>query len=228
MSSNPTAFRRRAGAASIVAFFVALLAATLLEPTDSHANVDQLRAAVAHPGLMQAAAWLEITAGVLAPVAVLTLMHVVRGRGARLAHIGGVLGVLGAVGMALIGVHRLFVVALAQQGGDRAGAVLDRLDHLAPAIIVLFFALPIAFVLLAVAGVRNGLAPRPVLAGAVVFLVIDMAPLPGAELIQLVLGLVTFGWLARRIGAMTDLEWAGANAVAPEPITGGRHAPAPA
>ena len=228
MSSNPIPSRRRAGATSIVAFFTALLIATVLAPTDSHANSEQLRAALAHPGRMQAAAWLEIAAGILAPVAVLTLMHVVRGRGARLAHAGGILGVLGSVGMSLIGVHRLFIVALAQQGGDRAGAVLDRLDHLAPAIIVLFFALPIAFVLLAAACVRNGLAPRRVLAGAVVFLVLDSAPVPGAELLQLALGLATFGWLARRISALTDRQWTGADPSTAEPVPGGRHIPATA
>ncbi len=209
MATNTARFRRRAGASTIVAFFVALLAATVLEPTDSHANADQLRAAAAHPGAMQATAWLEIIAGVLAPVVVLTLMHVVRGRGSRLAHVGGVLGVLGSVGMALIGLHRLFVVALAQQGGS-AASVLDRLDRLAPAIIVLFFVLPIAFVLLAGAIVRAGLAPRLVLAGAAVFLVADMVPLPGAEFVQLALGLVTFGWIAGRIIRMTDAEWTGA------------------
>ena len=122
--TNAATFRRRAGATTIIAFFLLLLAGTLIEPTDSHSNSDQLRAAVLHSGAMQAAAWCEILAGVLAPVVVLTLMHIVRGRGVVLAHVGGILGILGSVGGALIGLHGLFIVALA--GRADATAVLDR------------------------------------------------------------------------------------------------------
>ena len=57
----------RGGAGTIVAFFCVLLDSTLIEPTDSHANRDQLRAAALHSGAMQAASWCEIVAGVLAP-----------------------------------------------------------------------------------------------------------------------------------------------------------------
>jgi len=91
--TSAPAFRRRAGGTAIIAFFCLLLASTLLEPTDSHANSDQLRAAAAHPAAMQASAWCEILAGMLAPVVVLTLMHIVRRRGVVLAHIGGILGI---------------------------------------------------------------------------------------------------------------------------------------
>jgi len=210
--SHAAAFRRRAGAATIVAFFLVLLAGTLIEPTDSHANADQLRAAALHSGAAQAAAWCEILAGVLAPVVVLTLMHIVRGRGAALAHTGGILGILGSVGGTLIGLHGLFIVALANQGGATGSAVLARLDHIAPAITVLFFALPVALVLLAVAAVRGGYAPRWVIAVAVLFLLCDFAPVPGAEIIQMVLGLAAFGRIARSIFAMSDAEWESAPA----------------
>lgn len=197
-------FRRRVGAASIVGFFLALLGSSLVDPTDSHRNADQLRVAIGHAGAMQAAAWFEVAAGILAPVAVLTMVHVVRDRGSRLAHAGAALGILGAPGMALIGIHRMFIVALAQGGGGSATAVLNRLDHLAPAIGVLFFALPLAFVVLAGAVVRARLVPAAVLAAAIVFFLLDSVPLPGGEVIQQVLGLATFGWIAVRIYSMTD------------------------
>ncbi len=202
-------FRRRVGVGSIVAFFVALLTATALEPTDSHTNAGQLQAAAAHAARMQASAWLEIVAGVLAPVVVLTLMHAIRDRGRRLAHIGATLGLAGAVGMTFIGLHQLFIVALAQRGGAGAGAVLDRLDHLAPAVVALFFAMPVGLVVLAAAAVRAGLATRLVLAGALLFLVIDMVPVPAAEIVQLTLGLVTFASIGRSILATTDAQWTG-------------------
>jgi hypothetical protein len=127
-TTNAATFRRRAGATTIIAFFGFLLASTLIEPTDSHSNSVQLKAAVLHSGAMQAAAWCEILAGLLAPVVVLTLMHIVRGRGVVLAHAGGILGILGSVGGALIGLHGLFIVALA----GRADAIAVVRGGLAP------------------------------------------------------------------------------------------------
>jgi hypothetical protein len=205
--TNASAFRRRASATAIVAFFCLLLASTLLEPTDSHANSDQLRAAAAHPGAMQASAWCQILAGMLAPVVVIALMHIVRGRGVVLAHVGGILGILGSVGGTMIGVHGLFIVALADNGGGAGTAVLTRLDQIAPAIIVLFFALPVALTLLAVADVRAGLVPRWVIPVAVLFVLADFVPGPAAGIVQLLLGLAAFGRIAYRILGMSDAEW---------------------
>jgi hypothetical protein len=205
--TNAPAFRRRAGATAIIAFFCLLLASTLLEPTGSTANSDQLRAAAAHPAAMQASAWCQILAGVLAPVVVITLMHVVRRRGVVLAHVGGILGILGSVGGTMIGVHGLFIVALAQDGGGAGNAVLTRLDQIAPVIIVLFFALPVALTLLAVADVRAGLVPRWVIPAAVLFLLAGFVPAAAAGIGQLVLGLAVFGRIAYRILGMSDAEW---------------------
>ena len=56
----------------------------------------------------------------------------------------------------MIGLHSLFIVALADNGGGAGNAVLTRFHQIAPAIIVLFFALPVALTLLAVANVRAG------------------------------------------------------------------------
>ena len=205
--TSASAFRRRAGATAIIAFFCLLLASTLLEPTDSHANSDQLRAAAAHPGATQASAWCEILASVLAPVVVIALMHIVRRRGVVLANVGGILGILGSAGGTMIGLHSLFIVALADNGGGAGNAVLTRLDHIASGIPVLFFALPVALTLLAVANVRAGLAPRWVMPVAVLFVLADFVPAPGAEIVQFVLGLAAFGRIAYRILGMTDAEW---------------------
>jgi hypothetical protein len=221
--TSAPAFRRQAGATAIIAFFCLLLASTLLEPTSSTANSDQLRAAAAHPAAMQASAWCEILTGMLAPVVVITLMHVVRRRGVVLAHVGAILGILGSAAGAMIGLHGLFIVALAQDGGGAGNAVLTRLDHIAPVIPVLFFALPVALTLLAVADVRAGLVPRWVIPAAVLFLLAGFAPGPGAEYIQIALGLAAFGRIAYRIVRMSDAEWesglaAGAPS-SPDPVT---------
>lgn len=207
MFTNPSTFRRRLGAASIVAFFLVLLAGGIIAPTDSHKNADQLAAAATHPARVQAMAWLAIVASMLAPVVVLTLVHLVRRRGVVLAHLGAIVGIVGSIGMAAIGVHALFVIAIAQRGGSSGVAVLDRLNHLAPAMLVLFFLLPLALVLLAGAAARAGLAGRWVVAGAIAFLVADQLPLPGVEVVQQLIGLAVFGSLARRILRLSDSEW---------------------
>ena len=106
----------------------------------------------------------------------------------------------------MIGLHSLFIVALAQDGGGAGNAALTRLDHIAPVIPVLF-ALPVALTLLAVADVLAGLAPRWVIPVAVLFLLAGFAPVPGADFIQIALGLAAFGRIAYRILRMTDAEW---------------------
>ena len=68
--------------------------------------------------------WVTSDAGVLAPVVVIALMHIVRGRGVVLAHVGGIIGILGSAGGAMIGLHSLFIVALADNGGGAGNAVL--------------------------------------------------------------------------------------------------------
>ena len=192
-------FRRRAGALSLVALFPALLASTAIDPLgDNHDNATQLHNAVGHSGAVVASAAFELLAAALAPVAVLWLVQLVNGRGRVLANIGGVLGVAGSLGMALIGVHQLFIAALADADPAHGTAVLDRLDHLAGPIVVLFFLVPVALVLLAVAARRARLVPSWVPGVAGLFFIADFTPLPEAEIIQLLLGLAAFGTIALR------------------------------
>ena len=73
--------------------------------------------------------------------------------------------------------------------------------------IPVLFALPVALTLLAVADVLAGLAPRWVIPVAVLFLLAGFAPVPGADFIQIALGLAAFGRIAYRILRMTDAEW---------------------
>jgi hypothetical protein len=192
-------FRRRAGALSLVALFPALLVSTAIDPLgDSHDNATQLHNAIGHSGAVVASAGFELLAAALAPVAVLWLVQLVHDRGRVLANIGGVLGVAGSLGMALIGVHQLFVAALADTDPAHGSAALDRLDHLAGPVVVLFFGVPVALVLLAVAARRAHLVPTWVPAVAGLFFIADFTPIPEAEIIQLLLGLAAFGTIALR------------------------------
>lgn len=192
-------FRRWVGAGSPIALFVALLISTAIDPlADNHDNAAQLQNAVGHSGAVVASAALELLAAALAPVAVLWLVQLARGRGRTLANLGGVLGVAGAVGMTMIGVHQLFIAALANADPTHGVAVLDKLDRLVGPLPVLFFLMPLALVLLAVATHRAGIVPLWIPIAAGVFFFIDFTPIPEAELIQLALGLTVFATITLR------------------------------
>jgi hypothetical protein len=62
--------------------------------------------------------------------------------------------------------------------------------------VVLFFAAPLAMALYATAVWRAHLVSTPPFVLAVAFLVGEFVPLPGGELVPLVLGVVAFAWIA--------------------------------
>lgn len=189
--------RRRVCALALPAIPLALLAGSLVTPTDSDANGAQLRAAAAHAGRWQGAALFELLTAALFPLAAVGIVHLVRRRGAALANVGAVLAGLGTLGMTSIALRHLYIYALTATDRHSALAVLDRLDNHAGAILFpLMMAGPIAWILLSGAAVRAGLAPRWTIAGAIAFMVVDMLPIPAAEEIQSVVGIVTFATIA--------------------------------
>lgn len=190
--------RRIACGLALPALPLALLAGTLVSPTDSTDNAAQLRAAAAHGPAWAAAAVLELVAAVLMPLAVAALVRAVRGRGVTLATVGGALGILGTLGMAAIAFRHVFIYGMATTDRAQALHALERVDHVfGPVVLPLMFLGPVAFVVLSAAAVRGRLAARWVPAGAFVFFVADMLPFPGAEIVQQLIGIATFTALAR-------------------------------
>lgn len=194
--------RRIVCALALPALPLTLLAGTLVSPTDSTDNAVQLRAASAHGSAWVAAALFELLAAVVMPLAVAGIVRAVRGRGAALATAGGALGVLGTVGMAGIAFRHVFVYGMSTIGQAQALHALDRVDHaFGPVVLLLMFLGPIAFVVLAAAAARAGIAPRWVPAGAFLFFLADMLPVPGAEIAQQLIGIATFAVLARAVAS---------------------------
>jgi hypothetical protein len=97
--------------------------------------------------------------------------------------------------MAMIGVGHLYLHALAASGTADAARVLAARDEAAGPVVVLFFAAPLAVVLLCVAAVRTRLAPWPVLVVVAAFVGLDLVPNPLGELPALVAGLLAYGWV---------------------------------
>ncbi len=193
-------FHRLACTFALPAFPLALLAGTLVAPTDSTANADQLRAAAAHGGAWQASALLELLAAALLPFAVAGAVRAIRGRGATLARVSGVFGVLGTLGMTMIAARHLFIYGLAGSDMTTALHALDRMDNGAGTIALpLMFGGPLALITLTAAAVRAGAAARWTVPGALLFVIGDMLPIPGAEILQGALGAAVFGTVAARL-----------------------------
>lgn len=196
-ASLPSPTRRWAGALSLPLVFLALIGATLADPIDDEGSSAgaQLRAAAAALPRLRVTFLLELLAAVLFLAAVMAVAGAVRRRGSAVANAGVVLGVLGGVGLAMISVAHVFLYALADSGVSGGAAVLDARDRAAGALPVLFFAAPLAVVVLCVAAWRGGLAPWPLLVVAGAFLVLEFVPTPVGELPALVVGLVAYGWV---------------------------------
>jgi hypothetical protein len=200
---SPRTFRRRTAAAALPGIPLVLLVATLISPTDSTSNAPQLRAAAAHGALWDAAALCELLTAALFPLAAAGIAHAVRQRGATLATVGAAIAGLGSIGMAAIGFRHLFVYGLATAPQAAALHSLDRIDNsVGPLIFLCMLAGPVALILLTGAVVRAGHAARWTIAGAVLFFVADSLPIPAAEEIQGVIGIVTFAFVALRLHAL--------------------------
>jgi hypothetical protein len=193
-------FRRRASALALPGIPIALLVGTLISPTDSTKNATQLRAAAVHGARWDVAAFCELLAGVLFPLAAAGVARVVRERGGSLATVGSALAGLGSLGLAAIGLRHLFIYGLATAPQNTALHVLDRLDHAAgPVIVPCMFAGPIALIALVAGAARAGYVTRWAIVGTVLFFIADMLPIPGAEEIQGVVGVATFVFVATRL-----------------------------
>lgn len=193
-------FRRRACALALPGIPFFLLVATLVSPTDSTSNAPQLRAAAAHGGRWTIAAFCELLAAALFPLAAAGIAHLVRRGGATLATVGATLAGLGSIGLAAIALRHLFIYGLATAPQATALHVLDRVDHVAGAVILpCMFAGPLALIALVGAAVRAGYVPRWTIAGAVLFALADSLPIPAAEEIQGVVGIVTFAAVALKL-----------------------------
>jgi len=209
-----TSFRRRACAVALPGIPLALLVGTLISPTDSTNNAPQLRAAAAHGARWDIAAFFELLAAALLPLAAAGVVSLVRQRGARLATAGAALAGLGSIGLAAIGLRHLFIYGLATAPQATALHVLDRVDHAAgPVILPCMFAGPIALIVLVSAAARAGYVPRWTIAAAILFFISDSLPIPAAEEIQGLIGIATFTAVALRL---LRLDAAGRHAT-PEP-----------
>ncbi|MET8053009.1 hypothetical protein ABZU75_35990 [Streptosporangium sp. NPDC005286] len=211
--TNPDAFRRGAAGVSLVLAPLCLLLGMIVDPLEF--GVEDTLGYAENPGATGVSATLLHYAWVLWVPGVIGMVHLVRRRGVVLAHLAGVVTVLGLINFSSLMVSDFFDIVLYQQlPVETATKILQ--DAAQPALIVAW-QIPgmvgsfLGLVLVAVAYARAGRAgwwfPAGVFVGLVVWLV-------GARLWNPLLGysgplllLVVFGAVGVAMIRMSDEEW---------------------
>jgi Domain of unknown function (DUF4386) len=207
--------RRRAGGA-------ALIGAPLLIIVSESASIDigengrtSLAEVAADSGHLRLWVWLGFAAALLLVPAVLTLVHLLRGRSSVLGHLGAALTVVGAIGYTA---HQsIFLTLPTLLSGDRSemAALYERQFAYAEVGIVTFFVflLPLflGFLLLGIALRRARSGPAWPAFALALALVPSFLPLPFdaafASFALLLAGLGFYGW---HVLAMSDACWSDA------------------
>lgn len=205
---NTTRFRRATTATCLVLWPMSMLGAALVQPEIGEHPGEVYDAASAHAGRIAASVGIGGPGVLLWVVAVAGAVHLVRTRGATLAHVGGVLALLGALGHAVMATLFLVLLALPEDG-HRAELlpVIDRVaGHVFPVALPLLMLGGIGVVLLAFALRRAGLAPvaTPVLVSA--GFVSEFVPLGGTtgDIVLWVLVGAGLGLAGRRVLGLAD------------------------
>ncbi|TLP56345.1 MULTISPECIES: hypothetical protein [Microbispora] len=218
MLTNANSFRRVAAGASLVLAPLCLLLGMAADPSEP--GVEDPLVYAHNPGAVGVSATLLHYAWILWVPGVIGLVHLVRRKGVVLAHIAGVIAVLGLINFSALMISDFFdIVAYQMLPADQAEKLMQ--DAAQPAMIAAW-QMPgmigsfLGLVLVAVAYARAGRAgwwfPAGVLAGIIVWLF-------GASAWNLVLGLggpvillVVFGVVGVSMIRMRDEEWAATSA----------------
>lgn len=193
-SSDPTSTlpgRRWIAAIALPGTFAGLIVSTVLDRLNEFGpTAGQVAAAHADPSAVSTLGLVELLNAALLGLTVLGLVGAIRRRGHVVATAAGVVGILGVVGMTAIAVNHLQLAAAAAVDPAHTAAIVDRMHASIVVIVPLFFAAPVALLLLAIAARRARLAPTWAFVLLLAFFAIDLIPvLPGGELIPLVIGL---------------------------------------
>ena len=185
--------------------------AALAQPKMGDTAAEVYHAASVEPNRIRQSIFIGLPGLLLWIIGVAGLVHLVRQRGVVLAHIGGLLALLGALGH-MINVTLFLVLLGIPNSTDSAALILavDRISHhVFPVAMPLLFLGAIGIFLLALALRRAGIAPTatPILVG--LSIVAEFIPFPGitGDVVTWILVLIGFGFGSASIQKMSNLEW---------------------
>jgi hypothetical protein len=204
-------FRRVTAGVSLIGFSGLLLVDEVIDTGPSTAQEFYGAAATGGDRLIWAAVVLLLSAVLTIP-AIYGIVHQARDRGTVLAHLGGALSMLGALGHTAIATLYVAMLSLAGGGRDEMLAYADRLlNGTAAAILIvpLIICFPVGMALLAFAAWRAGLVPG--WGPALVSLAALTAFLPtGGEAVALTAYSVltaVYTWIGVHTLRLRDAEW---------------------
>ncbi|HEY7198393.1 MAG TPA: DUF4386 family protein [Gaiellaceae bacterium] len=206
--SNATTFRRRLTGVTLVLGSAALVVSTALKDMNSNDAGDMLRTAAAHPDRLVASTAAQLVASILLVPATIGVLHMIRGRGTALAHVGIGLMILNLLGNVADVTHSALLGVLATGGVTPAEiSIVDRLSSNALESTVELMTLVglLGFPIVAAALWRSGAVPRAIPALIVVGAVSFFFPIP--EVIGSVVMAAAFSWLGVDILGETDALW---------------------
>jgi hypothetical protein len=208
-------FRRRGAGISLIGFAVALVAQDLVGPrTPSDAAGTYAAVAADRGGMVASSVFLLVSSIFLVP-AVWGILHLVRERGVRLVHIGGVLAILGALGHVAVMTYQLALVEMTKAGDREAMvALIDRMDS-SPVVGVVVFPMILAFALglliLAIALWRARFVQGWTALLVVAAVALDIGAPDGApasvSIAKQLLAFAAFAYVGLRVLRMSDAEW---------------------
>jgi hypothetical protein len=212
---NSSGFRRTLAGVSLILAPLLLLLSELVNPSaEGEAGLLLVEAAGNSVGYYLDGL-LGLAASILLVPAFLGIMHLLRGRGAVLGHVGGALAVVGAVGLAIASALAFVVLEMVDDDAERGEmiALLERLDDNTGLGLVFVLMLGLGFnagpILLAAGLLRARAAPlfaAPViLVGQVVFVL--LAGVGFFKVLAYAILAVGYGALGVRLLTLSDAEW---------------------
>lgn len=213
-SSNVSGFRKRVAGISLLGSAAALVAQDIVAPHAKEDAASMYDAFATHPDTTVASSVILLVSAILLIPAVFGIVHLVRGRGVPLAHVGAALGVLGALGHTAITTATLIFLETPRVG-DRT-AMIALLEHVnnSAAINLVIFPLIVSFgfgmLLLSLAlwraRVVRAWVPALVI-GAVALHFGAPEDMVAASVAASVLGGIAFGYVGLRVLRMSDAAW---------------------
>lgn len=213
MLGNASRVRRTAAAFALIAAPLLFLVADILSPAWDDDTAEYVREVAENPDAQAWSGLLYVIGFTLIVPAVIGIVHLIRGRGVTLAHIGGALAVLGLGAFPALAVTSVLdaVAVEAISQGDYV-AVIDGFEDEAAAIALLLITLVpalISLLVIAAAVWRSSLAPWWVAVLLIVSaLLLAIATTQVVNVISSALLLIAFGFIGLRLLRMSDSDWA--------------------
>ncbi len=206
--SNVPRFRRYVGCFALVAGPLALAVSMALKVVSNPDPTDMLTAAGEHHSKLVAGDAAQLVAVVFLLPAIMALLHLLRGRGAALAHVGCGLLLLNLIGNAADVTHGALLAALSGNGVSGSDVAVEKAlsrngVYTASQLLVLVGLL--GFPLVAAALWRSSAVPRAIPALLVVSVVSFFFPIP--EVLGAALMTIAFGAIAAEVLRGTDEQW---------------------